>query len=45
MVFAPTSNNNYLGHVMVTSAEPGAARPHAERLISGLQVRYAEEAG
>ncbi|SFS31020.1 argininosuccinate lyase [Saccharopolyspora flava] len=39
-----TSNNNYLGHVMVTSDRPGAARPHAELLVSGLDVRYAEDA-
>ncbi|TDD38267.1 ATP-grasp domain-containing protein [Saccharopolyspora elongata] len=37
-----TSNNNYLGHVMVTSADSGAARARAESLVAGLDVRYAE---
>lgn len=37
---ALTSNNQYLGHVMTTSAEPGAARGRAESLIAGLDVRY-----
>ncbi|MDI2031991.1 ATP-grasp domain-containing protein [Saccharopolyspora sp. TS4A08] len=41
---AATSNNNYLGHVMVTSDRPGAARPHAELLVSGLDVRYEDAA-
>ncbi|GAA0530802.1 argininosuccinate lyase [Saccharopolyspora subtropica] len=36
-----TSNNNYLGHVMVTSDRPGAARARAESMIAGLDVRYA----
>ncbi|MFC7343651.1 ATP-grasp domain-containing protein [Saccharopolyspora griseoalba] len=42
---AATSNNNYLGHVMVTSDRPGAARARAESLIAELDVRYAEDAG
>ncbi|MEB3370944.1 ATP-grasp domain-containing protein [Saccharopolyspora mangrovi] len=42
---AATSNNNYLGHVMVTSGRKGAARAHAESLIERLDVRYAEETG
>ncbi|WP_344137680.1 ATP-grasp domain-containing protein [Saccharopolyspora halophila] len=42
---AATSNNNYLGHVMVTSDQKGAARAHAESLIERLDVRYAEETG
>ncbi|GAA2346228.1 ATP-grasp domain-containing protein [Saccharopolyspora halophila] len=41
---AATSNNNYLGHVMVTSERPGAARARAEALIGSLDVRYAEDA-
>ncbi|MEV0704352.1 ATP-grasp domain-containing protein [Saccharopolyspora sp. NPDC050389] len=42
---APTSNNNYLGHVMVTSGRRGAARAHAEALVAGLDVRSVAEAG
>ncbi|MDA3623848.1 ATP-grasp domain-containing protein [Saccharopolyspora sp. WRP15-2] len=42
---AATSNNNYLGHVMVTSGRQGAARAHAESLVERLDVRYAEEIG
>ncbi|CAM05501.1 argininosuccinate lyase [Saccharopolyspora erythraea NRRL 2338] len=38
-----TSNNNYLGHVMVTAPDPGRARAKAEALVGGLDVRYAEE--
>lgn len=38
-----TSNNNYLGHVMVTDEAPSAARAKAESLIAGLDVRYSEE--
>ncbi|ONI80711.1 carboxylate--amine ligase [Saccharothrix sp. ALI-22-I] len=37
----PTSNNSYLGHVMVTSPDTDA-RDRAERVIAGLDVRYAE---
>jgi argininosuccinate lyase len=40
-----TSNNHYLGHVMVTSGRRGAARGRAESLIAGLDVRYAAEVG
>ncbi|MFD1150876.1 ATP-grasp domain-containing protein [Saccharothrix hoggarensis] len=39
----PTSNNSYLGHVMVTSPD-AAARDRAERVVGGLSVRYAEGA-
>ncbi|MGP4020697.1 ATP-grasp domain-containing protein [Saccharopolyspora sp. 5N708] len=39
---AATSNNHYLGHVMVTSDRAGAARGKAESLVAGLDVRYAE---
>ncbi len=38
-----TSNNHYLGHVMVTSRRDGAARAHAESLVADLDVRYAVE--
>ncbi|MCI2422373.1 ATP-grasp domain-containing protein [Saccharopolyspora sp. K220] len=41
---AATSNNHYLGHVMVTSDRPAAARGKAESLVAGLDVRYAAEA-
>lgn len=36
-----TSNNDYLGHVMVTSAEEGAARARAETVLAGLTPRWA----
>ncbi|MGI8305506.1 ATP-grasp domain-containing protein [Saccharopolyspora hattusasensis] len=42
---AAISNNNYLGHVMVTSGSRGEARRHADSLVAGLDVRYAAEAG
>ncbi|MQS08034.1 ATP-grasp domain-containing protein [Streptomyces alkaliphilus] len=36
------SNNDYLGHVMVTSPDPGDARPRAEKALSALRPRWAE---
>lgn len=39
----PTSNNSYLGHVMVTSPDADA-RTRAERVVGTLEVRYAEGA-
>ncbi|GAB3300301.1 ATP-grasp domain-containing protein [Parasphingorhabdus pacifica] len=39
---SPTSNNHYLGHVMVTSPVAAAARARAESLVNGLAVRYAD---
>jgi argininosuccinate lyase len=39
----PTSNNSYLGHVMVTSPDADA-RARAERVVNTLEVRYAEGA-
>ncbi|MFD1829316.1 ATP-grasp domain-containing protein [Streptomyces desertarenae] len=39
-VRAATSNNDYLGHVMVTSAEAGAARARAETVLAGLRPRW-----
>ncbi|MCX2732240.1 ATP-grasp domain-containing protein [Saccharopolyspora sp. NFXS83] len=38
-----TSNNNYLGHVMTTDPEPGAARARAEAAIGSLEVVYAAD--
>ncbi|WP_367130122.1 ATP-grasp domain-containing protein [Saccharothrix sp. HUAS TT1] len=38
----PTSNNSYLGHVMVTSPDTDA-RARAERVVGTLDVRYAED--
>ncbi|GAB2976341.1 ATP-grasp domain-containing protein [Saccharothrix stipae] len=38
----PTSNNSYLGHVMVTSPDTDA-RDRAERVVGTLAVRYAED--
>ncbi|QFZ24387.1 ATP-grasp domain-containing protein [Saccharothrix syringae] len=38
----PTSNNSYLGHVVVTDPAGPGARARAERLIAGLSVDYAE---
>ena len=40
---AATSNNNYLGHVMVTDPLLGAARSRAEAAIAALDVVYAED--
>ncbi|SHF06312.1 ATP-grasp domain-containing protein [Streptoalloteichus hindustanus] len=40
---AATSNNNYLGHVMVVDRHGAGARTHAERLVGGLRVEYATE--
>jgi argininosuccinate lyase len=37
----PTSNNSYLGHVMVTSPDADA-RARAEQVVNTLEVRYAE---
>ncbi|PWK81303.1 argininosuccinate lyase [Lentzea atacamensis] len=39
----PTSNNSYLGHVVVTDPAGLGARARAERLVGGLSVDYAEE--
>lgn len=39
------SNNDYLGHVLVTSAEEGAARGRAEQVLAGLRPRYAAADG
>ncbi|GAB2811771.1 ATP-grasp domain-containing protein [Lentzea nigeriaca] len=39
----PTSNNSYLGHVVVTDSAGLGARARAERLVGGLSVEYAEE--
>jgi argininosuccinate lyase len=39
----PTSNNTYLGHVVVTDVDGAGARARAEQVIGGLTVRYAEE--
>ncbi|MCP2257357.1 argininosuccinate lyase [Streptoalloteichus tenebrarius] len=41
---AATSNNTYLGHVMVVDRRGAGARAHAERLVGGLRVEYASEA-
>lgn len=38
----PTSNNAYLGHVMVVDPHGSGARQRAEELVAGLGVRYAE---
>jgi argininosuccinate lyase len=39
----PTSNNSYLGHVVVTDPAGLGARARAEELVGGLSVDYAEE--
>ncbi|MBB5956818.1 argininosuccinate lyase [Saccharothrix tamanrassetensis] len=39
----PTSNNSYLGHVLVTAPDADA-RGRAERAVGGLVVRYADDA-
>ncbi|WP_434444353.1 ATP-grasp domain-containing protein [Lentzea sp. E54] len=39
----PTSNNSYLGHVVVTDPAGLGARARAEQLVGGLCVDYAEE--
>lgn len=39
----PTSNNSYLGHVVVTDPTGLGARARAEQLVAGLSVDYAEE--
>lgn len=39
----PTSNNSYLGHVVVTDPAGLGARARAEQLVGGLSVDYAEE--
>lgn len=41
-VGSATSNNNYLGHVLVTDPRPGAARPRAEAAIASAEVVYSE---
>ncbi|MGM1060435.1 ATP-grasp domain-containing protein [Saccharothrix sp. Mg75] len=41
----PTSNNGYLGHVVVTDPTGPGARARAERLVGGLAVRYADAEG
>ncbi|GLW94215.1 ATP-grasp domain-containing protein [Actinokineospora globicatena] len=38
----PTSNNAYLGHVMVVDRVGSGARARVEELVAGLKVRYAE---
>ncbi|MGW4113716.1 ATP-grasp domain-containing protein [Actinosynnema sp. NPDC004786] len=38
----PTSNNSYLGHVVVTDPTGLGARARAEELVAGLSVDYAE---
>lgn len=38
-----SSNNSYLGHVMVVDTEGPGARSRAEELIAGLDVRFADE--
>ena len=38
----PTSNNSYLGHVMVTDPTGLGARERADDLVRGLSVDYAE---
>jgi biotin carboxylase len=37
------NNNTYLGHVMVVDERAGAARPVADGLIAGLEIRYSDE--
>lgn len=37
----PTSNNGYLGHVMVADTAGSGARSRAEELVAGLTVEYA----
>jgi argininosuccinate lyase len=39
----PTSNNSYLGQVVVTDSAGLGARARAEQLVGGLTVEYAEE--
>jgi len=39
----PTSNNTYLGHVVVADVDGAGARARAEQVVSGLDVRYAAE--
>jgi argininosuccinate lyase len=39
----PTSNNSYLGHVVVTDPAGLGARARAEQVVGGLSVDYAEE--
>lgn len=39
----PTSNNSYLGHVVVTDSAGLGARVRAEQLVGGLSVDYAGE--
>ncbi|MCE7079456.1 ATP-grasp domain-containing protein [Streptomyces sp. ST2-7A] len=39
------SNNDYLGHVMVTSPEPGDARPRAEKALVALRPRWTDAGG
>ncbi|MFC6581254.1 ATP-grasp domain-containing protein [Planomonospora parontospora] len=36
----PTSNNHYLGHVMVTDTSGGGAGARAQELVAGLKVEY-----
>jgi hypothetical protein len=36
-----SSNNDYLGHVLVTAAGAGAARGRAEAVLAGLHPRWA----
>lgn len=39
----PTSNNSYLGHVMVVDRAGRGARARAEELRAGVRVRYLDE--
>lgn len=39
----PTSNNTYLGHVMVVDHDGLGARATADKIVDGLDVRYAED--
>ncbi|MEV0358755.1 ATP-grasp domain-containing protein [Nocardia sp. NPDC050697] len=41
----PTSNNTYLGHLMVVDRAGAGARRRAEELLDRLELRYAELAG
>ncbi|MFC3962806.1 ATP-grasp domain-containing protein [Nocardia jiangsuensis] len=41
----PTSNNAYLGHLMVVDGAGAGARRRAEELLDRLELRYAELAG
>jgi argininosuccinate lyase len=38
-----SSNNDYLGHVMVVDTTGARARARADKLVTGLEVRYADD--